>query len=426
VSNPPFPTPPAASTVPETSTDITVAANLVLERCDALGRVSDDASRITRTFLSPATAEAHVLVTRWMQDAGLTVHADAAGNLIGRRETNTPGAKTLAIGSHLDTVPNAGKYDGILGVLAGIALADLTRDAALPFALEIVAFSEEEGVRFSKPYIASHAYAGTLDPAWLHLTDKSGTTVEQAIQNFGLNPAPLKTLKPRTDLLAYLELHIEQGPVLHSLNLPIGIVSAIAGQTRMTWEILGVAGHAGTTPMSIRSDALAAAAEFILAVEKAPQQFPSLVATVGRIDATPNASNVIAGNVHLSLDVRHAEDALRTKAVNHLLTQANEIATRRRIRIRPTTRSDFPAVPMSKPLIAALQRAAVPHQPHLLVSGAGHDASVLAAIAPSAMLFIRSPGGVSHHPEESLIPADIPLALQILRTLLTQNLALSN
>jgi allantoate deiminase len=431
VSNPTIPTPPAspaASATPTTaiSSEITAAANLLLERCDALGRVSDDAPRITRTFLSPATAHAHALVTQWMQSADLTIHTDAAGNLIGRRAGSIPGAKTLAIGSHLDTIPNAGKYDGILGVLASIALADLTKHTPLPFALEIVAFSEEEGVRFSKPYIGSHAYAGTLDPAWLQLTDKSGTTVEQAIQNFGLNPTPLKTLKPRTDLQAYIELHIEQGPVLQSLGLPLGIVSAIAGQTRMMLEFIGIAGHAGTTPMSIRSDALTAAAEFILAVEAHAQEIPGLVATVGRIDASPNASNVIPGDVHLSVDIRHAKDAVRENAVSALLSLAGDIPSRRRIRVRPSARADFPAVPMSNPLAAALEQAADPYLPHRLVSGAGHDASVLAAIAPTAMLFVRSPGGVSHHPEESVIAADIAIALRTLRTLLAQDRILLN
>ena len=397
-----------------------------MERCDALGRISDDAPRVTRTFLSPATAQAHALVTQWMQDAGLTVHTDAAGNLIGRREAKIAGAKALAIGSHLDTVPNAGKYDGILGVLAGIALAHLTKNSPLPFALEIVAFSEEEGVRFSKPYIGSHAYAGTLDPAWLQLTDKSGITVEQAIQNFGLNAASLKTLKPRTDLLAFIELHIEQGPVLQSLDLPLGIVSAIAGQTRMMLEFIGIAGHAGTTPMSIRSDALAAAAEFILAVETHAQEIACLVATVGRIEASPNASNVIPGDVHLSADIRHAKDAVRENAVGTLLSLAGGIASRRHIHVRPSARADFPAVPMSNALAVALEQAADPYLPHRLVSGAGHDASVLAAIAPTVMLFVRSPGGVSHHPDESVIASDVAIALQTLRTFLTHDRVLLN
>ncbi len=399
---------------PDDSLHFAAAANLVTQRCNELAQISDDAPRITRTFLSPATAQAHTLVTQWMQDAGLTVHTDAAGNLIGRRESTHPSAKTLAVGSHLDTVPNAGKYDGILGLLAGIALAALTQSTPLPFALEIVAFSEEEGVRFSKPYIGSHAYAGTLDPAWLHLTDTHGTTVEQALHNFGLNPAPLKTLKPRTDLLAFLELHIEQGPVLESLNIPLGIVTAIAGQTRMTLEFIGTPGHAGTTPMPLRADALAAAAQWILAVEAAAKTTPGLVATVGRIDASPNASNVIPGNVRLSLDIRHADDVARQTAVENFTQNATHIAAHRHLKVATLTRSDFPAVPMSPPLIAALTQAAGTTPSHPLVSGAGHDASVLAAIAPAAMLFIRSPGGISHNPLESILEPDLTLSLNVL------------
>jgi allantoate deiminase len=397
---------------------IVAAARKLVERCDALARISDEElPRITRTFLSPATKRAHEVVSGWMREAGLRVVVDAAGNLIGRREGGRRDGKTFVIGSHLDTVPNAGKYDGILGVLAGIALADLLKGTSLPFALEVVGFSEEEGVRFGRPYIGSHAYAGTLDAAWLGLVDKSGITVEEAIGKFGLDPGPLKSLRRRTDLLGYLEVHIEQGPVLEELGVPLAVVSAIAGQTRLTAQFTGVSGHAGTVPMSARRDALAGASEAVLVVESIGRRIQGLVATVGRIDAEPNASNVIAGDVRFTVDVRHSNDVLRREAVEQILAAMKGIAQRRRLELDISSASQFPAVHMATDLSAELGAAvrAATGQGHVVVGGAGHDAVILASIAPAAMLFLRNPGGVSHNPNESIIPGDLPVALHVMQ-----------
>jgi len=397
---------------------VVAAARTLMERCDALAQISDEElPRITRTFLSPAAKRAQEVVSGWMREAGLRVVVDAAGNLIGRREAGVSGGKTFAIGSHLDTVPNAGKYDGILGVLAGIALADLLKGASLPFALEVVGFSEEEGMRFGKPYIGSHAYAGTLDAAWLGIADKSGITVDGAIRDFGLDPEPLKNLRPRRDLLGYLEMHIEQGPVLEELGVPLAVVSAIAGQTRLTARFAGVSGHAGTVPMNNRRDALAAASEAVLVVESIGRRIQGLVATVGRIDAAPNASNVIPGEVRFTVDVRHSNDAMRREAVEQMLAAMKGIAQRRRVEFDISSASQFPAVRMATNLSAELGEVlrVTTGQSPVVVSGAGHDAAILASVAPAAMLFVRNPGGISHNPNESVLPGDLPVALHVMQ-----------
>ena len=396
---------------------LAAAARVVMERCDILGGVTDEAGRITRTFLSPATKRAQQLVSDWMREAGLVVRVDAAGNVVGRREAgrvNEKGAeKTFAIGSHLDTVPNAGKYDGVLGIIAGVALAELLRNEPLPFSLEVVAFSEEEGVRFGRPYIGSHAYAGTLDPAWLKLADKEGVTIEEAIRHFGLDPAPLKTLKPRRDLLAYLELHIEQGPALESKDEAVGIVTGIAAQTRMTLEVTGAAAHAGTTPMHLRHDALTCAAEIILAIETLARRKPSGVATVGHIEAGPNASNVVPASVRFSLDVRHEFDVQQVEGVKFLLDAANEIATRRGVKLSVLGRADFPSTALRGSVPILQDSGALSGANGLMTSGAGHDAVILAQVAPAAMLFIRSPGGISHSPAEAVYERDVAMALAV-------------
>ncbi len=410
-----------------TDAEFQKAAAQVMGRCDALGEITDEPGRITRTFLSPATKAAHELVGGWMREAGLEVRIDAAGNVIGRREGAAEGAKTFVIGSHLDTVPNAGKYDGILGVMAGIAVAELTRGMALPFALEVVAFSEEEGVRFGKPYIGSHAYAGTLDVEWLELKDREGVTVEEAVRGFGLDPAPLRSLTPRTDLLAYLEIHIEQGPILESKNLATGIVTGIAAQSRMTLEITGRAAHAGTTPMESRNDALACAAEIILAIEQIGQTKIPGVATVGRIGAFPNASNVVPELVRISVDVRNELESQQHDAMVLVLEAAEGIAKRRGLKFSVPIRADFPPVTMNGASLLLNNTSrdfkGIEHgfgsvkgthvRPLILASGAGHDAAVLAAVAPAAMLFVRSPGGVSHSPSESVLTSDVRIALII-------------
>ncbi len=393
---------------------VAAAARKVMERCDVLGGISDEEGRITRTFLSPATKQAQEAVAGWMREAGMSVRVDAAGNVIGRRKAGVDNAPTVAIGSHLDTVPNAGKYDGILGVMAGIGLVELMKDAILPYAIEVVAFSEEEGVRFGRPYIGSHAYAGTLDASWLKLHDKEGVSVEQAIREFGIDPTPLRSMKRRTDLAAYLELHIEQGPVLENENKPIAIVRGIAAQTRLAVELKGKAAHAGTTPMGARRDALTGAAEIILSVEATAQKH-LVTATVGRINVLPNGSNVVPERAEFTIDVRNNSEERRDKAVGEMLAAAQKIARERQLDFRIANRADFPTIRMSDQLFPGLMLTAAGFGSDLrgLWSGAGHDAAIMAGVTHTAMIFLRNPGGISHNPLEEVAEQDVAVALAV-------------
>ena len=394
------------------------AATRAISRCLELAHITDEPGRTTRLFLSPAAREVQGVVRGWMEDAGLTVTQDAAGNLRGLREI--PGAPTLVIGSHLDTVPDAGAYDGILGVTLALELAEALRGEALPFSLMVAAFSEEEGVRFGRPFIGSRAFTGTLEAGTLDgLHDANGVTPRQAMRDFGLKPDHLSqaALDP-VQTLGYLEIHIEQGPVLEAADAPVGVVTTVSGQSRLDLRFVGQAAHAGTTPMNARKDALAAAAEFILEVEKFAVKRRPLVATVGQIAALPGAGNVIPGAVTLSLDVRHPADAERESAVAALLERAGEIARRRNIVFTSSTTLDQPSVPMHPDWRAGLHAAAdalnIPAPD--LPSGAGHDAMVLAPLMPGAMLFVRSPGGLSHHPDEAVRPEDVQAAFRVALT----------
>ncbi|HVS53556.1 MAG TPA: allantoate amidohydrolase [Opitutaceae bacterium] len=397
---------------------------------DELGRVSDEPGKLTRTFLSPAMRRANALVEKWMRDAGLAVREDAFGNLIGRAEAASRNrdesrrprpAKTLLLGSHLDTVRDAGRFDGALGVLLPIAaLAELRRrGVALPFAVEVLGFSEEEGVRFSSAYLGSKGYTGQLRATDLKLRDQDGATVREAIARWsgGISATAQRRNAARTprpqQLLGYLEVHIEQGPVLEDEKLALGVVSAIAGQTRGRLIFRGQAGHAGTTPMPLRRDALAGAAEFILSAELFARKNAPLVATVGTIAASPGAANVIPGAVTLSLDVRHPRDVSRRAALRALVADAKKIARRRGLTCDWETKQDNGAVACAPELTALLARSvrAVQGRSLTLVSGAGHDAVVVSALAPVAMLFVRCRGGLSHHPDESVAPADLERAL---------------
>jgi allantoate deiminase len=344
-----------------------------------------------------------------MSAIGMQVSVDAAGNIRGLRgDSNAP---RLIIASHLDTVPDAGAFDGILGVVMGIALAE-TRPA---LAIEVIGFSEEEGVRFGAPFLGSRALAGTLDSATLALCDADGVSVEQAIRRYGLNPDNIREAKFNPLAIACLEFHIEQGPVLDDADLPLGVVDTIVGQSRLSLTFEGQANHAGTTPMKLRRDALAAAAEWIVAAETIAASNEGLVATTGALSVAPGAGNVIAGKVRASLDVRHASDAIRHDAVRTLLESAAAIADRRGIGIRHEIILDQSATPMNASLMEALERAValVGCPVHRMASGAGHDAMILARHIPTAMLFLRSPGGISHHPDESVLPSDIAAALAV-------------
>ncbi len=361
-----------------------------------------------------------------MEPLGAQVRIDAAGNFRGVYPALQANAPRLLIGSHLDTVSNAGAYDGILGVVLAVGLLQELRGRRFPFAIEVVGFSEEEGVRFSTPFIGSLALVGRLDRELLDRSDAQGITVRKAIEEFGLSPEEISQAELAKDTLGYLEFHIEQGPVLENLNLPLGIVDAIAGQSRLEFTFLGRANHAGTTPMHLRHDAIACAAEWISAVERLAQKVPGLVATVGKIEAKPGATNVIAGELRLTLDVRHSTDDIRVRAVEDLIRQAHEIATRRGLSVQESTLLNQPAVAMDLFLTREVEQAIVKTgcQPHRMVSGAGHDAMILAEKVPSAMIFLRTPGGISHDPAESVAPEDVEKAIECGLHLLDQLAAL--
>lgn len=382
----------------------------VLAWCDRLGGMSEEQGRLTRTFLSAPMRDVHAALTQWMEAIGMRVRVDAAGNLRGRYDAAREGAPTLYIGSHLDTVPNAGRFDGQLGVVLGVALVQALAGERLGYAVEVVGFSEEEGVRFRAPFIGSRAFVGTLDEHLLERQDAQGVTVRDALLAFGLDADDLGSSVAEQGALGFFEVHIEQGPVLESLQRPLGVVDAIAGQSRLDIVFTGSANHAGTTPMRLRRDALAGAAEFILAVEAYARGTDGLVATVGQARARPGAGNVVPGEATVSLDVRHARDDVRERAVQELLATADDIAARRGLFVTPAFLTNQAAVPMDARLTALLREAAGGNAP-LLTSGAGHDAMIVAQAMPSAMLFVRSPGGLSHHPDEAVLEEDVRAAL---------------
>lgn len=391
-------------------------AAIIMERLNALGRISEETDTLTRPFASPSMRRANELVQSWMWRAGMATRTDALGNLIGQCPGPDDDSKTLLLGSHLDTVPNAGKFDGPLGILLSIACVELLRGSA-HVGIDVIAFADEEGARFQTAYLGSRAVTGQFDEKDLARADGNGVTMAEAIRQFGGDPANLSSCQIAPEnLLGYVEVHIEQGPLLEQKNLPIGIVTAISGQTRASIKFEGMAGHAGTTPMELRQDALCGAAEFAIEVEKYARQRPGMVATVGQINALPNASNVIPGACLVTLDLRHQEDASRTDAVNTLNQIAAEIAARRKLKIAWQIVQETGSVPCSAELSSLLRKAARTHVPGVidLPSGAGHDAAVMAKIAPMAMLFVRCAGGISHHPDESVRLEDVAVALQVL------------
>jgi len=359
----------------------------VLERCDRLGRISEEPDRLTRRFGTEAMREANRRVAGWMREAGLDPREDAVGNLIGRRGEGP----AMMLGSHLDTVVGAGRYDGPLGVLVALEAAE-----RVPAPVEVVAFADEEGVRFGTAYLGSSALTGSFEPAWLDLRDEDGVRLGDLVRD----PGPA-----RADVLGYVEVHIEQGPVLERLGEPVGVVTAIAGQSHAEVAFTGEAGHAGTVPIEDRRDALTAAAEWILAVERAR-------GTVGRLDVEPGVRNVIPAAATLTLDLRDADDAARHAAVARLRDEARVIAARRSVTLSWLQTGDVPAVAMDERLTAAFGVSTS------LPSGAGHDAAMMARIAPAAMLFVRCAGGISHHPAESVAEADVAVAIDALERLL--------
>jgi allantoate deiminase len=432
-------------------------AERVSQRLERLAEITDEPGKLTRTLLSPAMAEATQLADRWMQEAGLQTSTDFIGNLAGRTpdirrepisqtpgaERRTPNAKrrTLLIGSHLDTVRDAGRFDGGLGVVLGIEIADIFRSGFdLPFALMIAGFSDEEGVSFQTAYLGSRAFCGLLRPEDLEVSNREGslrqllmgaqsrravssanirlgrTTAE--VQQIGTKAEPefrlLRGTVDRDQLVGYFEIHIEQGPVLEDRNLPVGVVTAIAGQSRFRFNWTGKAAHAGTTPVALRKDALLGAARFALRTEDACSRFPGLVATVGELNVNPNVSNVVPGRVTHSLDVRHQEDSVRVAAIAWLCQEADQVAEQRKLGLERLLIQETPSVVCDPDFITRLAAASksVTGEGFQLPSGAGHDAVILSQLCPAAMLFVRCRGGLSHHPDEFVQVDDIELALR--------------
>jgi allantoate deiminase len=350
-----------------------------------------------------------------MEALGMAVSVDTVGNLRGLWRLPHAGSKRIILGSHIDTVPDAGAFDGVLGVTLALELVLIAREMTLPVAIEVIAFSEEEGVRFGVPFLGSRAVAGRFDTALLQLKDSDGLTLESAIHNFGLNPAQIPEAAADEDTSAFLEIHIEQGPVLEAERLSLAAVSGIVGQTRLSLEFAGRANHAGTTPMRLRHDALAGAAEWIAEVEQVARRTDGLASTVGKIVVSPNAGNVIAGTAEVSLDARHLDDKTRINAVESLLEKANAIADRRGLALQCNRQLDQPAVSMDERLTAFLTESmeALGFPLKVMASGAGHDAMMMASRMPAAMLFLRSPGGISHNPAETVREEDVEAALRV-------------
>jgi len=389
------------------------AAREVIRRCRLLAACSDEPGFTTRTFLSDSMRKVHGMMGVWMTAAGMDVRVDPAGNLRGVYAGAARDARRLLVGSHLDTVPHAGAFDGVLGVVIGLSLVEALHGRRLPYSIEVIGFSDEEGVRFGVPFIGSRALVGELDASLLAVQDADDVSVAQAIRNFKLDPSRMADARADANPLGYLEFHIEQGPLLASADCPLAVVDRINGRTAADVTFVGTAGHAGTTPMTSRRDAIAGAAEWIACVEALARGAKGLVATNGRIDAEPGAANVIAGRCRVTLDVRHADDSIRTAAVQRLRLAAEEISARRRLQVEWSPRLDQPAAAMDPQLVAVLARAleASGAPKTVMSSGAGHDAMVLAPYMPAAMLFIRTPGGISHHPDESVDERDVAFAL---------------
>jgi allantoate deiminase len=388
----------------------------MMERLDELALHTDEPGKLSRLYLSPAHKSAIECVTRWFREAGLEPRLDAVGNIHARHEGRLPGLPALIIASHIDTVRDAGRYDGNLGVLAGLALVEELRRTGetLPFALEIIAFGDEEGVRFPVTLSGSKAVAGRFDMAALDAADSDGISLRDALQSFGLDPADIPMIaRAKHNVLAYLELHIEQGPVLEAENQPLGVVTAIASIQRLKVSITGEAGHAGTVPMAYRKDALAAAAMMIFAAETVARDTPGLVATVGKIEAKPGAVNVIPGEVTFTLDIRAPEDEPRIDGVNRILGALQAIAAERGVQLEISAGYEEKAAKCHPTIQSGLAAAirSLGHEPIALASGAGHDAMSFEALCPMGMLFLRCKGGISHNPAESITPEDGETAL---------------
>ena len=405
-------------------------AERAIADCRQIALMTEEPGRTTRRFLTEPTHAVHALLRERMEALGMKVVVDAVGNLRGLWKPRGAGGQRpttdrLILGSHIDTVPDAGAFDGVLGVMLAIEWVGIARELRLPLAIEVIAFSEEEGMRYGVPFLGSRAVTGTFDATMLKWRDADGVTMDAAMRAFGLNPEKIKDAAIGDDVIGFVELHIEQGPVLEAEGIPVAVVEGITGQTRLNLRFTGQANHAGTTPMHLRRDALAAAAEWITKVEKqirkaAATTDPGIVATVGRIVAEPNAGNVIAGSAEVSFEIRYGSGAARHKWTKKLIADAEAMAKRRGVGFEWTEKLDQQTVRMDRELSTMLKAAvkACGYRVKTMPSGAGHDAMVMAAKVPTAMLFLRSPGGISHHPTESVVEADVEASLRVGREFL--------
>ncbi|MCY9878689.1 allantoate amidohydrolase [Vibrio natriegens] len=397
-------------------------AQRIMERADHLATFTSMQDGLKRTYLSPEHKQAHHQLGEWMQQAGLETWQDSVGNQWGRKVSSNPTMPTLIIGSHSDTVADAGKYDGNLGILVGISSLEKLKDVELPFHVDVVAFADEEGTRFNSTLIGSSAVAGVFDQNWLSLKDNDGVTMSQAMVEFGLSPEEVgKDSRSSDDVMAYLEVHIEQGPVLEAQNQPVGVVTGIAGAKRFQFQVKGLAGHAGTVPMGMRMDALCAVAEMISTIENyATEQSKTenkVVATVGKCEVSPGSVNVIPGEVNFTVDIRSLNQEQLERSCDDLLTALNAIAKRREVSFSNRLLYQASAVLCNGALQSQwgeIVSRVTESEPVFLPSGAGHDALAMIHLTEVAMLFVRCDKGISHNPLESVQEDDVAVALQCL------------
>ena len=396
------------------------SAERVMRRCEALAAVSESGDYIERTYLSDSHKRANAIVEGWIAEAKAEHWQDAVGNVWGRLPSQDADSKTLILGSHLDTIVDAGKYDGILGVLMAVELLHLLRSQsiALPFNIDVVGFCDEEGVRFGATLLGSYAIADRWKDDWLDLTDVNGVSIAEAMTSFGLDSTKVSDAAiPRENLAGYLEVHIEQGPVLDRANLPVGVVTAIAGARRFNFVIEGESGHAGTVPMEMRKDALVGACLCVQEVEKAANLY-DVVATVGDINCHPGAVNVVPGNVQFSLDIRSARDKTRDAAFAWLTDRFDSILNSRDLAMSWQEIHKAPSVACSSKWQRTLEKSIADCNLEVLSlpSGAGHDAMAMENITPLGMLYVRCKDGISHHPAESIMVQDVEVAMEVLMT----------
>lgn len=386
---------------------------------DELATISESETGLTRLFLTPEHRHAADLLMQWMRDAGMTARLDEIGNVVGRYEGQTPDSPALLLGSHYDTVRNAGRWDGPLGVISAIACVDhLHRHGKrLLFAIEIVGFADEEGTRFSSTLLGSRAFAGTWDRSVLSMTDRLGLRMDDAMRAFGLEPDRVdRAAREASRYLAYLELHIEQGPVLEAENLPVGVVTGISGATRLRVHLTGMAGHAGTVPMTMRRDALVGAAECVVMIEALCRRDDSLFGTVGQMDVAPGATNVIPGGVTFSIDLRSISNDVRNAALTEMKRLIRNISEKRGLEVAIETTHEHGTVAcapwLQSQISASVQRLG--YRALSLPSGAGHDAMAMADLTDVGMIFVRCRGGISHHPDEHTSEQDAEAVARVL------------